>query len=152
MAILSLHGTPTIEEIQAARRLQLKVWHPDRFLDDPVVRAEAERRTKLINEAWRTLESVYELRGPGSDGGDTVDKNAEPARRVGGWTSGAEPAAEQGRPKRWPEGVVTAVLCAGWLIPIVAGALGLIGETAAIGAFIVFVLVAYAYLVLTRFV
>lgn len=162
MAVLALEGTPTLEEIQAARRLQLKVWHPDRFVDDPVVHAEAERRTKLINQAWRTLEAEYELRGtlprarrpdpqPPADG--KADDH-EAARRVRGWSkvSFSHASHDEHPHKRWSEGVVTAILCAGWLIPIVAGAIGAISETAALGGFMIFVLVAYAYLLLTRFV
>jgi len=157
MAILALQGAPTLEEIQSARRLQLKVWHPDRFVDDPVVHAEAERRTKLINEAWRTLERVYEVRG-GMHGlsraeiaADERDESSEPVRRVSGGTRAAPLTGPQPQ-KRWSEGVVTAILCAGWLVPILAGAFGAIDETTALGAFMVFVLVAYAYLVLMRFV
>jgi hypothetical protein len=162
MAILALEGTPTLEEIQAARRLQLKVWHPDRFADDAVVQAEAERRTKLINQAWRTLEAEYELRGAlprakrsderpeDEDGAD----EREAARRVRGWSKAPFPhsSPDEHSHKRWSEGVVTAILCAGWLIPIIAGAVGIISESAALGGFMIFVLVAYAYLVLTRFV
>ncbi len=59
LALLDLRGIPTLQEIRAARKLQLKVWHPDRFQNDPAVHAEAERRTKNINEAYETLERSF---------------------------------------------------------------------------------------------
>lgn len=151
MSILALQGSPTIEEIRAARRLQLKVWHPDRFLDDPVVKAEAERRTKLINQAYKTLEPVAVRRTHAPD--DLAeDGDVRPrAERVEERQAPHQKEEDDSHGRRWLWEVVAAALCASWLIPIVAGALGVIDETSALGLFIVLILAAWAYLVLARF-
>ncbi|MDB9312890.1 DnaJ domain-containing protein [Spirulina sp. CS-785/01] len=61
-AILEIKpGTPP-EEIKLAYRNLVKAWHPDRFVDDPLQKQQAEEKIKKINEAYEYLKS-YRPRG-----------------------------------------------------------------------------------------
>jgi hypothetical protein len=51
--------TATWSEIKSAYRAQLKVWHPDKFLQDEELRLKAEEQSKEINYAFRRLEECY---------------------------------------------------------------------------------------------
>jgi curved DNA-binding protein CbpA len=55
--VLSLRPGATPSEIKEAYRDLVKVWHPDRFGSDVRLREKAELQLKLINEAYRTLQS-----------------------------------------------------------------------------------------------
>ncbi|NEO26726.1 MAG: DnaJ domain-containing protein [Kamptonema sp. SIO4C4] len=56
-AILEIKpGTPP-EEIKLAYRNLVKAWHPDRFVDDPRQKQQAEEKIKKINEAYEYLKS-----------------------------------------------------------------------------------------------
>src|SRR5207248_497914 len=46
------------QEIKTAYRDSAKVWHPDRFLNDPRLQAKAQEKLKEINEAYEKL-SAY---------------------------------------------------------------------------------------------
>jgi curved DNA-binding protein CbpA len=54
----------TENEIKAAYRLLVKVWHPDRFPGDPKLREAAENKLKEINSAFVFLTSPAAKRGP----------------------------------------------------------------------------------------
>lgn len=49
--LLELQPRASIEEIQAARRELLQVWHPDRFEHRPDLARRAEEKSKRINDA-----------------------------------------------------------------------------------------------------
>lgn len=53
--VLGLGADATQEEIKAAFRDLVKVWHPDRFGGDSRLRAKAERRLQDINAAYAML-------------------------------------------------------------------------------------------------
>ena len=40
----------------------MKVWHPDRFGNDPKLRARADEKLKEINEAYEKLSAMFEGR------------------------------------------------------------------------------------------
>jgi hypothetical protein len=52
--------TATWSEIKSAYRNQLKVWHPDKFLQDEELRLKAEEHSKEINYAFRRLQECYD--------------------------------------------------------------------------------------------
>lgn len=56
---LGLHPGASIEEIRQAYRDLVKVWHPDRFENDPRVRAKAEQKLKEITAAYEALRPTY---------------------------------------------------------------------------------------------
>ena len=53
--ILEISPDASEEEIRSAWRELNKVWHPDRFGDDEVLRRKAEEKLKSINQAYETL-------------------------------------------------------------------------------------------------
>lgn len=55
--ILEVQPTASDEEIKAAHRDLTKVWHPDRFANDPSMRRKAEEKLKQINEALGVVQS-----------------------------------------------------------------------------------------------
>jgi COMPASS component SWD3 len=52
---LGLKPGASSEEIKQAYRTLAKQWHPDRFLNDPRLKQQAEERFKQINEAYEVL-------------------------------------------------------------------------------------------------
>lgn len=53
--LLGLRPGATPAEIKSAYRDMAKVWHPDRFAQDPRLQQKAQERLKEINEAYRRL-------------------------------------------------------------------------------------------------
>ena len=45
----------SLDQIKAARKELLQVWHPDRFQHNPTLAAKTLEKTKEINEAYETL-------------------------------------------------------------------------------------------------
>ena len=68
LRIFELDHRRTQEEVRAAYRELVKVWHPDRFANDPDLRAKADRRLQDINRAYAVLQ----------DGVQTVEPPREP--------------------------------------------------------------------------
>jgi chromatin remodeling complex protein RSC6 len=59
--ILEVPSCASIEEVRAAYRMLVKVWHPDRFPNDNVLRETATERLKSINEAYEFLTNYFAL-------------------------------------------------------------------------------------------
>jgi DnaJ domain len=98
LEVLSLKPGATTTEIKEAYRDLVKVWHPDRFGNDVRLRQKAEHQLKLINEAYRTLQS-----NPGVNG----MYGAATASRAGSYQSSecatAAPRSRHYRSSRnWP--------------------------------------------------
>ena len=53
--ILDLNPGASLEEIKAAYRDAVAVWHPDRFVNNPRLKRKAEAKLKDINDAYKTL-------------------------------------------------------------------------------------------------
>jgi hypothetical protein len=56
--ILELEPGASSEELKRAYRDLVKVWHPDRFVDDPQLQQKALEKLKEINEAYARLQSA----------------------------------------------------------------------------------------------
>lgn len=56
---LELSSTASWDEIQSSYRDLIKVWHPDRYSHDEKLKERAERKTKLIIEAFHSLKPYY---------------------------------------------------------------------------------------------
>lgn len=61
LEILELEGEPRPADIRQAYKDLVNVWHPDRFLHNPRLRAKAERKLKDINTAYNSLISRANL-------------------------------------------------------------------------------------------
>ncbi|HVS33340.1 MAG TPA: J domain-containing protein [Thermoanaerobaculia bacterium] len=53
--ILELRPGASEQEVTRAWRELIKVWHPDRFANDPLMRKRAEEKVKALNEAYETI-------------------------------------------------------------------------------------------------
>ncbi len=71
LQIFGLDDRRTQDEVRAAYRELVKVWHPDRFANDPGLRAKADRRLQEINCAYAVLQ----------DGADTAEPPRQPTPR-----------------------------------------------------------------------
>ena len=49
--VLDLAPHSSEEQVREAHRQLTKVWHPDRFANDPIMQRKAEEKLKRINEA-----------------------------------------------------------------------------------------------------
>lgn len=58
LTILEVAETATREEIQRAYRTLARVWHPDRFPNDPELQRKAQDKLKQINAAYEILKSA----------------------------------------------------------------------------------------------
>jgi hypothetical protein len=56
LKILGLTISASEEEIKQAYRDRVKVWHPDRFPNDPRLRAQAQEETRRTIEAYQALD------------------------------------------------------------------------------------------------
>jgi COMPASS component SWD3 len=55
--ILGLQANASLQEVKQAHRKLAKTWHPDRFLNNPHLKQEAEERIRQINQAYEALKS-----------------------------------------------------------------------------------------------
>jgi DnaJ domain len=60
LRIFELDDHCTQEQVRAAYRELVKVWHPDRFVNDADLRAKADRRLRQINVAYAVLQDRAE--------------------------------------------------------------------------------------------
>lgn len=77
-ALLGIGATDNDEEIRRAYRDLAKVWHPDRFQDDPRLRAKADAELKRVNAAYELVRAARERRQ--QDHADPPCAWPEPAR------------------------------------------------------------------------
>ena len=56
LATLGLEAGASREDVRKAYRDLSKVWHPDRFAEDPTLQRKAEEQLKAINQAYRNLQ------------------------------------------------------------------------------------------------
>lgn len=56
-AILGIKPTATLEATKKAYRNMAKVWHPDRYVHNPTLKAKAEAEIKKINEAYAAIKA-----------------------------------------------------------------------------------------------
>jgi curved DNA-binding protein CbpA len=65
LRVLDLGSDASEPSIRTAYRLLIKVWHPDRFQNDPKLKQTAEEKLKEINAAYEFLLSAAGRRIPG---------------------------------------------------------------------------------------
>lgn len=60
LAVLELQNSATPREIRSGYLDLVKVWHPDRFVNDPALQTKAHEKLKEVIEAYETLTSLSE--------------------------------------------------------------------------------------------
>jgi hypothetical protein len=62
LRILGQDSSATRNDVETSYRLLVKVWHPDRFENDPKLRGTAEETLKSINAAYAYLASIPDVK------------------------------------------------------------------------------------------
>ncbi|OUC13421.1 MAG: molecular chaperone DnaJ [Alkalinema sp. CACIAM 70d] len=75
--LLELEVGSSLEEIKQSYKDLAKVWHPDRFNDDPRLQLKAEEKFKHINIAYEFLKSHHPPTSAKSTGSYTGESNLE---------------------------------------------------------------------------
>ena len=92
LQVLGLEPGASEAEIRQTYRDLAKVWHPDRFLNDPRLQARAQEKLKEINVAYQAL---CDNRPPHAAQAQTAETQAAPPRA-------ATPTPSAGQPKTPP--------------------------------------------------
>lgn len=87
--LLDLDPGASDEEVKRACRDLTKVWHPDRFGNDPRLRQKAEEKLKTILEAYETIRSARAGGTAPSHPGRREDASDESPPPVGTGSDGA---------------------------------------------------------------
>jgi TonB family protein len=75
---LELAPGASLEEVKRAWRVLAKVWHPDRFPDDPILKERGRLKLIQLNESYRAIEAHY-LKG------GTAPSGKQGAKTRAGW-------------------------------------------------------------------
>jgi curved DNA-binding protein CbpA len=108
----------------------VKVWHPDRFGNDPRLRQKAELQLKLINEAYRMLQSNSGVGGMHAGGSESASssspRDTSSSSGAYGRRYSASPIPRNGRGRSSGYGVgvgwiyrglgISVILLAGYLV------------------------------------
>jgi len=97
--ILDLEPGASLEDIKRAYRELVRVWHPDRFRNDPKLQAKAEEKLKLINLAYERLcqEAAEGGRRREAAAAEASRNPAEEAKRKAEASHRTGPAPERSR-------------------------------------------------------
>lgn len=103
--ILGIKAGTSQSEVKQAYRKLAKLWHPDRFANDPALKQQAEEKLKAINEAYQYLKN-YQPPAPPAVERPTETRRSS-ATSVSTKLTGAEKcyerAAEYGRTGHYKE-------------------------------------------------
>jgi hypothetical protein len=98
--VLALKPGAAPAEIKEAYRDLVKVWHPDRFANDLRLRQKAELQLRLINEAYRMLQSEPGARGKyrsrSESAASTSSRYTSPSRNASGPLYSSPPTSQSG--------------------------------------------------------
>jgi len=86
--VLGLEPGVSLEELKQTHKDLVKVWHPDRFADDPRLQQKAQEKLKEINEAYEQVLSdafpTPRLTPPVPDSPSAVQPEGRPAQASAG--------------------------------------------------------------------
>lgn len=86
--LLELDARASDEEIKRAWRDLTKVWHPDRFPNDPAMRRRAEEKVKAINEAYGTIQEHRGGERPAEPAETAASRKGRLLRSYRSWSLG----------------------------------------------------------------
>ena len=74
--VLGVSRTASIKTIKEAYRELAQLWHPDRYVDDPELKARAEEEIKEINQAYGEIKAYLasKLNGGKEVESETISK------------------------------------------------------------------------------
>jgi hypothetical protein len=89
--VLELDSHATEKEIKAAYRTLVKVWHPDRFQNDPILKMSAQQKLQNVNAAYNFLTSKPDTpsrrsRSTNANGPAQTEPGAAKANTTADWT------------------------------------------------------------------
>ena len=58
-AVLKISVTASPQSVKQAYRKLAKIWHPDRYINNPILRAKAEAEIKKINQAYAVIKADW---------------------------------------------------------------------------------------------
>ncbi len=70
-------STVTYQDLKAAHRIMVQVWHPDRFGHSEKLLARATTKMQLINEAWGWVEENFKSGAASAIKRQTQDETAD---------------------------------------------------------------------------
>ena len=76
--ILEIETNASREEIKQAYRHLAKIWHPDRFYNDPKMKQQADEKIKQINQAYEALKYYAVNSGSLVSGGGVAIEKTNP--------------------------------------------------------------------------
>jgi hypothetical protein len=80
---LELQPGASLEQVKQARRELAKVWHPDRFPNDPKLQRKAQERLKDINNAYEILHEFLTSGAPPSRSRPASSQSSDTSREDG---------------------------------------------------------------------
>ncbi|MFP4088330.1 MAG: J domain-containing protein [Desulfobacteraceae bacterium] len=79
--ILEVHYGASLDEVKQGYKDMVRVWHPDRFNEDPRLRKKAEEKLKEVNRAYGDLMAVFAREM-------ALSPRSNPVRFPGWWRKG----------------------------------------------------------------
>jgi DnaJ domain len=102
LRIFDIDDRRTPEEVRAAYRELVKVWHPDRFANDPGLRTKADRRLQEINRAYAVLQDRAEAVEPPRQPTPAPHVSTQPQPATPRTAAHSTPLSpDQSTPARW---------------------------------------------------
>jgi hypothetical protein len=97
--ILELNPGASIEEVKRAYRDLVRVWHPDRFSNDPRLQQKAQEKLKDINEAYEKLQAFLSSHGAGDSRPHSGPRQSRPHAESDETQPGNSESAQAARPQ-----------------------------------------------------
>lgn len=99
---LELEPGASLEQVKQAWRELVKVWHPDRFPNDPKLQRKAQERLKEINGAYEILERYLTSGTPPPHGRSASSQTANRSQQQSSERRESESARGETPPRRPP--------------------------------------------------
>jgi hypothetical protein len=99
--VFELGVTASAQEVKDARNQMVKVWHPDRFPNDPKLQQRGQEKLKGINAAYEILTDYFAEQGENDfkTGGFSSNTNSQPRTET---NSSSQPKPPHPKPNRPP--------------------------------------------------